>query len=326
MNPPHRLQSVDHYEVGREKIREFARAVQDLHPAHWNDDAARALGHPALAAPATFLSSIAMPGQRAMFDRALAAYPHSRLLHLEQEIHLHRPVYAGDRLTCELAVDSVHPTANGDLITVTTAVRDSGDSLVQAVHTTLLGVDGTSPAAESVGMQNLSIPLPQPREVPGAPNLFPATGRRGIAGPELAAGQRFPPRTYRLSRGDLVNYAGVCGDNNPIHWNDTVARDAGLSTVVAHGMLTMGLGAAYLTECLGVPVDLADYAVNFANPVYIGPDRPAEVEFTAAVRCVDERDRHATLALTARSAGQPVFSRATARIPLGSRPEAEAKR
>ena len=32
------------YEVGREKVREYARAVQDYHPAHWDDAAAAALG------------------------------------------------------------------------------------------------------------------------------------------------------------------------------------------------------------------------------------------------------------------------------------------
>ena len=35
------------YLVGREKVREYARAVQDYHPAHWDEDAAAALGYPA---------------------------------------------------------------------------------------------------------------------------------------------------------------------------------------------------------------------------------------------------------------------------------------
>ena len=33
------------YDVGREKIREFARAVKATHPAHFDVDAAAALGH-----------------------------------------------------------------------------------------------------------------------------------------------------------------------------------------------------------------------------------------------------------------------------------------
>ena len=41
------------YDVGREKIREFARAVKATHPAHFELDAAKALGHGDLVAPPT---------------------------------------------------------------------------------------------------------------------------------------------------------------------------------------------------------------------------------------------------------------------------------
>ncbi|MEI7717076.1 MAG: MaoC family dehydratase N-terminal domain-containing protein, partial [Mycobacterium sp.] len=36
----------DYFEVGREKIREFAAAVKDEHPAHDNDTAAADAGYP----------------------------------------------------------------------------------------------------------------------------------------------------------------------------------------------------------------------------------------------------------------------------------------
>ena len=40
----------DHFEVGREKVREFARAVKDEHPAHYNEDAAKEIGYDSLEA------------------------------------------------------------------------------------------------------------------------------------------------------------------------------------------------------------------------------------------------------------------------------------
>ena len=46
----------DYYEVGREKVREYARAVQDGHPVHWNEAAANANGHPTLIAPLSFVA------------------------------------------------------------------------------------------------------------------------------------------------------------------------------------------------------------------------------------------------------------------------------
>ncbi|WP_262985110.1 MaoC/PaaZ C-terminal domain-containing protein, partial [Nocardia cerradoensis] len=76
---------------------------------------------------------------------------------------------------------------------------------------------------------------------------------------DLAPGDQLPSRTVRLTRGDLANFTGVTGDANPIHFSDDVARAAGLPSIVAHGMLTMGLGAGYLTEWLGDPAALTKY-------------------------------------------------------------------
>ncbi|PRC50097.1 (R)-hydratase, partial [Mycobacterium sp. ITM-2017-0098] len=60
---------------------------------------------------------------------------------------------------------------------------------------------------------------------------------------DVKVGDALPVHHTRLSRGDLVNYAGVAGDANPIHWDEQIAKLAGLPDVIAHGMLTMGLGA-----------------------------------------------------------------------------------
>ena len=46
----------DYFEVDREKIREFARAVKDEHPAHYSEEAAKECGYDALIAPLTFLA------------------------------------------------------------------------------------------------------------------------------------------------------------------------------------------------------------------------------------------------------------------------------
>ena len=92
-------------------------------------------------------------------------------------------------------------------------------------------------------------------------------------------------RIVKLTRGDLVNYAGVSGDANPIHWSDEVVKLAGLDNVVAHGMLTMGLGGGFVTSWLGDPGAVKEYNVRFTSPVYVRePTRPREVEFTGKVK------------------------------------------
>ncbi|EOM76511.1 (3R)-hydroxyacyl-ACP dehydratase subunit HadB [Rhodococcus rhodnii] len=138
--------------------------------------------------------------------------------------------------------------------------------------------------------------------------------RRDFSG--VAAGDELPPRTVTLTRGNLVNYAGVSGDPNPIHWSDEVAKLAGLPDVVAHGMLTMGLGAGFVTSWLGDPGAVREYNVRFTSPVFVPADSAAEVEFTGKVKSVDADSRTAVVAIVAKSAGKKVFGRATATVQL----------
>lgn len=313
----HHYRCEDYYEVGREKIREFAYAIQNPHPTHWDDAAAHALGYPGLLAPATFASSVATTAQRAMFQQATPGYEPSQLLHLEQEIHCHRPVVAGDKLFWDLTVDSLRPVAGGDIFVVTTVISDQNSHPVQTVHTTLVGRRATNPeAAQAVSRQILDAPVPRVQLVPGPFSLPPFKSQTLTAGTEIVVGQRFPSRTYQLARGDLVNYAGVSGDNNPIHWNDTASRHAGLDTVVAHGMLTMGLGAGYLTCHLENPGCLTEYVVQFSTLATVDTAKPTDLEFTATVTSIDPTTRTATIALTSESRGRPTFTRATAKVRL----------
>ena len=58
----------DYFAVDREKVREFARAIQDDHPAHSSDDAAADLGYPAIVAPLTFLTVAGRKVQLEIFE------------------------------------------------------------------------------------------------------------------------------------------------------------------------------------------------------------------------------------------------------------------
>ena len=61
-----------------------------------------------------------------------------------------------------------------------------------------------------------------------------------------------PTKTYRVTRADLVRYAGASGDFNPIHWSDRFAAKVGLPGVIAHGMFTMALVGRAVTEWAGL--------------------------------------------------------------------------
>lgn len=126
------------YLVGREKLREYARAVQDYHPAHWDVAAARELGYPDLIAPLTFTSTPGMSCNRTMFESVVVGY--DTYLQTEEVFEQHRPIVAGDELHIDVELTSVRRTAGRDFITVTNTFTDQAGERVHTLHTTVVGV------------------------------------------------------------------------------------------------------------------------------------------------------------------------------------------
>jgi acyl dehydratase len=126
------------YEVGREKIREFADAIGDPNPAYRDVDAARALGHPDVVAPPTFpivLSSRA--SAQVIFDPELGL-DYSRVVHGEQKFVSSRPVYAGDRLTVVVTVENIRTAAGNDIVTTRGDVSTVDGEHVLSAYGTLV--------------------------------------------------------------------------------------------------------------------------------------------------------------------------------------------
>ncbi|MEU7928527.1 MaoC family dehydratase [Micromonospora sp. NPDC049107] len=123
-----------------------------------------------------------------------------------------------------------------------------------------------------------------------------------------------PTKTFRVTRADLIRYAGASGDFNPIHWSDRVATKVGLPGVIAHGMFTMALVGRAVTEWAGAPDAVVEYGVRFTRPVVVpDDDQGTEIEVTARVREVTE-DGLTRLDVTATCLGDKVLSQARALI------------
>ena len=120
------------------------------------------------------------------------------------------------------------------------------------------------------------------------------------------------------SSGDLVNYAGVAGDANPIHWDEKFAKMIDLENVLAHGMLTMGVGGGFISEWLGDPGAVKDYTVRFTTPIPVDTHKPAEIVFGGKIKSKDEESRTAVISIGATFEGKRIFGhRATATVQLG---------
>lgn len=129
------------YEVGPEKIAEFAAAVGSDHPAHLDPDAARALGHPDVVAPPTFAVIVAQRCEAQYVADPAAGIDYRRVVHGEEKFRHHRPIVAGDRLVATLHVDMVREAGGHGMVTTRVEIADEGGQPVSTV-TSMLVVRG----------------------------------------------------------------------------------------------------------------------------------------------------------------------------------------
>ena len=126
------------YEVGREKIREFADAIGDQNPVYRDPEAARALGHPDVIAPPTFPVVLSMRARdQVIFDPELGL-DYSRVVHGEQRFVHTRPVRAGDRLTVVVTVENIRSAGGNDILTTRGDVATVDGEPVLTAYSTLV--------------------------------------------------------------------------------------------------------------------------------------------------------------------------------------------
>lgn len=104
------------YQVGREKIREFAEAIGVTDAAYHDPAAAQALGHPDVIAPPTFPIVITMPATRLISDDPELNFDYARMVHGDQRFAYVRPIRAGDELVCVTMIEKLTSRAGLDSI------------------------------------------------------------------------------------------------------------------------------------------------------------------------------------------------------------------
>jgi acyl dehydratase len=126
------------YQVGREKIREFAAAIGATDAAHHDPEAARALGYADVVAPPTFPVVITMAASREIVNDPELGVDYSRVVHGEQRFAYARPVVAGDSLVCVNSVDEIVSRGGHDFLTTRTDVRTQDGEPVVTVWSKLV--------------------------------------------------------------------------------------------------------------------------------------------------------------------------------------------
>ena len=129
----------DYYLVEREKVREYANAVQNTDPAHFSDDAAAELGYKGVLPPLTFISVFSYTAQRALFDHANIGITDRKIVQVDQVLKFLKPVTAGDRLFCDVYVHDLRQAHGTDIIVTKNVVTNQDGEIVQETYTTLAG-------------------------------------------------------------------------------------------------------------------------------------------------------------------------------------------
>ncbi|MEO5920101.1 MAG: MaoC family dehydratase N-terminal domain-containing protein [Pseudolysinimonas sp.] len=130
------------YLVGREKVREFARAVLATSPLNLDPDAARAAGYSDVVAPPTFPVVVQEHTLAQLLGDPDAGIDFSRVVHGDQRFTYTRPIVAGDELTATLTVTSVKSLGGHSMVTAESAIADAtGAHVVTAISTLVVRGD-----------------------------------------------------------------------------------------------------------------------------------------------------------------------------------------
>ena len=192
--------------------------------------------------PPTWLHVLTFPLQAHVIAARDFPFPLAGLVHVTNDMTLHRPVTVADRLRLRCHAENLAPHRKGVTFDMVGEIR-VGDEVVWTGVSNYLAPGATMPGT-----------------IDSAPRL---------EAPAVA-----PSARWRLPADLGRRYAAVSGDCNPLHLWPATARLFGFRRPIIHGMWTHGRALAALEPRLG---DTYRVRVRFTKPILL----PATVEFGA---------------------------------------------
>ena len=132
----------DCYVVGREKVREFAKAVKAEDPASYDDAAAAELGYDGLLAPLTFVATIGLLVQQDFFRKVDTGFETMQMVPVDQQFIYHKPIKVGDKVWPTMEVHSVVERFGADIVTTRNVLTNEHGEVVLESFTTMMGQQG----------------------------------------------------------------------------------------------------------------------------------------------------------------------------------------
>jgi acyl dehydratase len=219
-----------------ERCRAYVRATGDENPIY---DAAE------IAPPmAVVLATVPLGGRVVLSDERVIGDPGrlSRLLHVEEDIRWQRPPRVGDRLQVRPFHVASEAAPSGEIIVISTEVRDEEGALVVETRSRVL------------------VREHRPRGL-----LREIVHSRGDLTSDFSV-------SWTVAEDQSERYAEAADDRSAIHIDDAAARAAGFSERVLHGLCTMAFAQRAIVDAAldGDPRRLRRLRVCFTKPVYMG--------------------------------------------------------
>ena len=123
------------FEVTRGDIRRFALAIGDSNPAYLDPEAAKALGHPDVIAPPTFLITASTSEAGGFLADPELGLVYALVVHGEERFAFHRPVRAGDLLDSVTRIDDIRDAGRNELMRLVTEVTSNGEPVATVTNT-----------------------------------------------------------------------------------------------------------------------------------------------------------------------------------------------
>ncbi|MGQ0792607.1 MAG: MaoC/PaaZ C-terminal domain-containing protein [Deltaproteobacteria bacterium] len=179
-----------------------------------------------------------------------AAHNVLMLVHGDHDMRFHKPIKAGDVLTCKAKVKSIEDKGSGVVLVVSaTTTDDTGEMVVESDWGLFIRGIGSG--------QKPSGDRKETKKEPSAPVEPP---------------QPIFRRIVRVPKDITYKYAEASNDRNPIHVNEQVAAAAGLKGIIVHGLCTLSISMRGIISCYldGDPLRLKRISCRFTSPVYPG--------------------------------------------------------
>lgn len=136
------LRYPDHFEVGREHVRNYAKAVKVTDRASLDEEGAAELGYDAVVAPLTFTSTFALLIQQHFFKSVDVGVETMQIVQVDQKFVYHKPIQAGDKLYGTMHIHSVEERFGADIVVTRNVCTNDRGELVLEAFTTMMGQQG----------------------------------------------------------------------------------------------------------------------------------------------------------------------------------------